>query len=201
MTLIIVAITAIVSIMAFNNSKLYYKYIFNAYQVIHRKEWYRIFTHALLHGNWPHLIINMLVLFSFGSGLERYFGHFFGVNSALLLGILYISAILISSVYSLYKEKDNPYYNAVGASGAVSAVVFASIFFAPLNKVYFFGILPIPGIVFAGLYLGYSYYMSQSNAQDNIGHDAHFYGAVYGFIFPLLVDPNVYNVFINQLFG
>lgn len=199
-TLLIVAVTAVVSIMAFQRRDIYHRFIFNAYQTVRRKEWHRLLTHALLHGSWEHLIINMLVLFSFGTALEGDFSRYLGMNSSLLFIILYVSAVLISSLYSLYKEKDNPYYNALGASGAVSAVVFANIFFDPLSMIYFFGILPIPGILFGALYLGYSYYMSKRGG-DNIGHDAHFYGAVYGFVFPVLINPGTFRIFIEQLFG
>lgn len=199
-TLFFVALTAVVSIYAFQRSELYYRLVFNAYQTLRRKEWHRLFTHALLHGSWEHLIINMLVLFSFGTALERDFSRYLDVNSAFLFVILYVTSVVVSSLYSLYKEKDNPYYNAVGASGAVSAVVFANIFFDPLSMIYFFGILPIPGILFGALYLGYSYYMSRRGG-DNIGHDAHFYGAVYGFIFPLFVDISSFKIFFNHLFG
>ena len=90
-------------------------------------------------------------------------------------------------------------YNAVGASGAVSAIVFASIFFAPMSKLLVFGILPLPAILFGILYLGYSYYMSKKSV-DNVAHDTHFWGAVFGFIFPMLIKPELYNVFLSQLF-
>lgn len=198
MTLFIIIVTAIFSIVAFSRPELMHRYNFNPYQVVHRKQWYRIFTHAFLHGSWEHLIVNMIVLFSFGRALWFYFYRYFGDNMIWLYLGLYVGGILISSVYTLIKEKDNFNYNAVGASGAVSAVTFACIFFDPLNKIYFFGILPIPGIVFGVLYLAYSYYMSKRNV-DNIGHDAHFWGAVYGFIFPILFKPSLLSNFFDNL--
>lgn len=198
-TIFIIIVTAIVSVVAFHRRELFHRYNFNAYQVFHRKQWYRVFTHALLHANWQHLIINMLVLFSFGTSLSYYFSIYFGDNLiALYLG-LYIGGVLISTLFTLIKEKDNFNYNAVGASGAVSAVVFACIFFNPLSKIFFFGIIPIPGIVFGGIYLAYSYYMGKKNV-DNIGHDAHFWGAVYGFVFPLILKPSLLSNFIDKLF-
>lgn len=200
MTFIIIGITALFSIIAFSRRDIMYKFQFNAYQVFHRKEWYRIFTHAVLHADYTHLIVNMIVLFSFGRAIEMYFSYYFGNHKILYFLLLYIGGILVSSIFTLLKHRNNPNYNAVGASGAVSAVVFASVFFAPLDKVLFFGILPIPGILFGALYLGYSYYMSKKNV-DNIGHDAHFWGAVYGFLFPLMVEPKMIHIFISQLFG
>lgn len=199
MTLLIIIVTALFSIAAFSRSELTYRYNFNPYQVVHRKQWYRVFTHAFLHANWEHLIINMIVLFSFGNALTRYFHVYFGDNLILLYLGIYVGGIIISSVFTLIKEKDNFNYNAVGASGAVSAVLFACIFFDPLNMIYFFGVIPIPGILFGVLYLGYSYYMGKKS-NDNIGHDAHFWGAVYGFIFPILLKPSLLSNFIDKLF-
>lgn len=198
MTLLIIIVTAIFSIVAFQQPELFYRYNFNAYQTYHRKQWYRVFTHAFLHANWEHLIINMLVLFSFGTALWKYLYIYFGQHILLLYLGLYIGGIIISTVFTLVKEKDNFNYNAVGASGAVSAVTFACIFFNPLSKIYFFGIVPVPGILFGVIYLGYSYYMGKRNV-DNIGHDAHFWGAVYGFVYPLILKPSLFSNFIDKL--
>ncbi|MDD2563532.1 MAG: rhomboid family intramembrane serine protease [Salinivirgaceae bacterium] len=199
MTVFIIIFTSLISIMAFSNSQLVNKYQFNAYSIFHEKEWYRLFTHALFHGSWMHLLINMLVLYSFGEFLIFAFRQFFTfIKPGLLFLIFYILATGIASLYSLRKHRNNRYYNALGASGAVSAVVFASIFFEPYQRILFFGILPIPGIIFGGIYLWYSYYMSKKGT-DNIGHDAHFYGAVFGFIFPLLIDPQLLLYFLERL--
>ncbi len=197
-TVLLITITSFISYYAFSNRRLFHKFMFNAYQVHHRKEWYRLFSHGFIHANWEHLIVNMLVFYSFGQALEMYFRLFLGSSTFYFL-FLYIGAIVVSSSYSLVKQKDNYAYNAVGASGAVSAVTFACVFFAPMQKIYLFMLIPIPGIVFAALYLGYSYYMSKKN-QDNIGHDAHFYGAIFGFFFPLLFNPSLIHVFFEGLF-
>jgi len=140
----------------------------------------------------------MIVLYSFGGAVESYFNQAFNNNWFLYYLLLFFGGLILSSVYSLIKHKDNHHYNAVGASGAVSAVVFCAIFFAPWNKILFFFILPIPGILFAGLYLAYSYYMSKRNI-DNIGHDSHFWGAVYGLLFPVIADPELLNYFLSEL--
>ncbi len=199
MTILIIIIASVFSVVAFQQPQLMYRYNFNAYQVYHRKQWYRVFTHAFLHANWEHLIINMIVLFSFGTSLWHYFYIYFGKNVLLLYLGLYVGGIIVSTIFTLVKEKDNFNYNAVGASGAVSAVVFACIFFAPMHKILFFGIVPVPGILFGVIYLGYSYYMSKRNI-DNIGHDAHFWGAVYGFVYPILLKPSLLSNFFNNLF-
>ena len=198
MTIVIIVITSLISILAFNQPQILYKYQFNPYQIIHRKQYARIISHAFLHANWPHLLINMLVLLSFGQSIERTFISLFGNLGIPYYLILYFGAILVSPMYSLIKNRNNYMYNAVGASGAVSAVVFASIFFAPWRQIYFFAIIPIPGIVFAALYLLYSWQMSKRN-RDNIAHDTHFLGAVFGFAFPVILDPGLFLEFIQQL--
>lgn len=197
-TLLIIIVTVIVSLAAFNRRELMYKYNFNAYQIVHRKQWYRLFSHAFLHANWEHLIVNMIVLYSFGNALYYYFYVYVGSDLLPLFLGIYIGGIVISSVYTLFKEKDNYNYNAVGASGAVSAVTFACIFFDPLNKIYFMMFLPIPAILFGVIYLAYSYYMGKKNI-DNVGHDAHFWGAVYGFIFPIIIKPSLLSNFFDKL--
>jgi len=199
MTEIIIVITTVISIAAFYNHNIMERLQFNAYQVYHRKEYFRMITHAFLHAGWEHLIINMIVFWSFGNAVERYFNMYFGSAGTYYYLVLYFGAILFSSLWSLFKQKNHYYYNAVGASGAVSAIVFSAIFFAPWNKIYFFGILPIPGIVFAILYLVYSYQMGKRNV-DNIGHDAHFLGAAYGFFLPIILRPSLLYDFINKLF-
>jgi len=196
--IIIIAITAVVSVVAFSQTELQWRYNFNAYQIVHRNQWYRLITHAFLHLDWMHLLVNMFVFYSFGKALIYYFYWIFGGHQLWYFLGVYFGGIIASSIYSLIKEKDNYNYNALGASGGVASVTFACIFFEPMEKVYFFGMLPIPGILFALLYLAYSYYMSKKN-MDNIGHEAHFYGALYGFIFPLLFKPELFLRFIEKL--
>lgn len=198
MTIIIIAITAISSILAFNRPQILYRYQFNPYQIIYRKQYARLISHAFLHANWTHLIINMLVLFSFGQSIERSFQELFGGLGVFYFLLLYFGAILVSPLYSLVRQRKNYMYNAVGASGAVSAVVFASIFLAPWRQIYFFGIIPVPGIIFAFLYLIYSWQMSKRN-QDNIAHDTHFLGAVFGAVLPIILYPGLLKEFIDQL--
>jgi membrane associated rhomboid family serine protease len=119
-------------------------------------------------------------------------------SGPLLYLLLYLSSIVLSSLSTVVRYRNQPDYAAVGASGAVSAVVFTYIFFAPLQKIYFYMVLPIPGILFGILYLLYSSYMSR-RSRDNINHAAHFWGAVVGFIYPLLLEPRLLRVFIENL--
>ncbi|HPX76380.1 MAG TPA: rhomboid family intramembrane serine protease [Bacteroidales bacterium] len=196
--LIIVIVTAIFTYGAWQREDVFRKFLLSPYEVVHRKRYYQIITHGFLHANWAHLIINMLVFWSFGSVVIQYFDILWGDFKNLMFLFFYLSAIAVSALFSIIKHKDNYYYSAVGASGATSAVVFASIFFNPWNKVYFFGILPIPGIVFGAIYLIYSYQMAK-RGKDNIGHDAHFWGAVYGFVFPLVLKPELWEYFYVRL--
>ncbi|PLX15061.1 MAG: rhomboid family intramembrane serine protease [Salinivirgaceae bacterium] len=199
MIIFIIVLTGIVSVYAFQQPEIMYRYNFSPYQIVKRKQWYRMLSHALLHADWMHLIVNMLVLYSFAIPLRFFFNLFFSyIPASIFILIFYILAIGASSIVSLVKHKDNPNYNALGASGAVSAVVFACIFFAPLEEILFFGVIPVPGILFGIGYLWYSWYMGKKNV-DNVGHDAHFYGAIFGFIFPLILRPELIHQFIYQL--
>ena len=128
MTIILIIITVAVSYAAFNSPKLMDQLQFNASKVYHRKEYHRLITHAFVHANWEHLFVNMIVLFSFGRAIESYFEFNFGRLHTLYFILLYVGGILFSNLYALYKYRNDYYYNAVGASGAVAAVLFASIF-------------------------------------------------------------------------
>ena len=199
-TWFIIGVTALISYMAFQNAGLMAKLQFNAAQIIQQKEYYRLISHAFIHANWPHLIVNMLVLYFFGRNMESYLAYYFGNRATAYFLMLYFGGILTSNIWSLIKNKNNYYYNAVGASGAVSAVLFATIFFDPLQPILLFAIIPIPGILFALAYLVYSYQMSKKK-NDNVAHDAHFLGALFGFIFPILLKPGLFDQFIDKLFA
>lgn len=193
----IILITLIISVYAWQDRTIFQKLLLSPYILVRNKEYHRLLTHGFLHGNWLHLIVNMLVFWSFGRVLLIYFNLIWS-NGNLVFLFFYLSAIVLSSLYSVVKHKDNYEYSAVGASGATSAIVFAYIFFEPWNLVYFFGVLPVPGIIFGIFYLIYSYKMSQKQI-DNIGHDAHFWGAVYGFCFPIIFKPQLIQHFIHSL--
>ena len=199
-TYIIIGVTSLVSYLAFNNPELMNKMQFNAAKIIHQKEYYRLISHAFVHANWTHLIVNMFVLYFFGRGIEQYFSYYFGNRVTAYYLMLYFGGILASNIWSLLTQKNNYYYNAVGASGAVSALLFAYIFFDPWDLLYLFAVIPIPGILFAVGYLVYSYRMGKRKT-DNVAHDAHFLGAVFGFVFPILVNPRLFAHFIDELFS
>ena len=199
-TLILILITAAVSILCFMGVLNINALKFNAYNVWHRKQWYRMFSYGLVHWGWGHLFFNMLTLYFFGTVVAQYFQAAFGSTSGIILYVVfYASAIAVSTVGDLIKYKNAPGYNAVGASGAVSAVLFASILFEPKMGIYIYLIpIPVPGYTFAPLYLLYCWYMAKRN-MDNIGHTAHFWGAVYGLVFPLVFRPDIFQHFLAQL--
>ncbi len=198
-TFFIIILTSSVSIYAFNNRQLFDKFKLNPYMVVQRKEYIRIFTHALLHADWGHLIFNMLTLYFFGTLVEKYFILIFPAGKLLFI-LLYILGIIVSSIPSILKNKNNHWYNSVGASGAVSAVLFAGILFDPHMSIFIMFIpIPIPAFLFGIAYLVYSQYMTRQN-KDNINHDAHFYGALFGFTFPILLKPALIGYFFTMLF-
>ena len=137
LTLIIVIITAAVSVLALNNKELFSKLLFSPFQVYHSKEYYRIITHAAVHGGWVHLFVNMYVLYIFGQTAERYFDVYDETFGELRYVILYLGGIVFATLPSLKKHRDNFSYNSVGASGAVSAVLFSCIAFNPTMPIIF----------------------------------------------------------------
>ena len=193
-------ITSFVSYKAFKDTSLDRRFIFNAYAIKRKKEWYRFFSHGLIHENWTHLGLNIYVLNLFGEKVEISFIAQFGlIRGTVNYLLLYICGLAVSSFYSYAKHQDNPNYNALGSSGAVSAVVFASIALFPMDKL---GIILIPfyipGVIFGALYLFFSNYMAKKQ-MDNIGHDAHFWGAVFGFLITFIFDPELIGNFISQI--
>lgn len=172
------------------------------YRVVHNKEYFRVISHAFLHADYVHLVVNMIVLLSFGSSVESIFknlaSHDVITSPYLHLAILTFIGITGSSVSTILKHRNDPDYAAVGASGLVSAIVFAHIFFEPMQKIYFYFAIPIPGLVFGILYLVYSSYMSRKQ-RDNINHDAHIWGAIIGFFYPIVMNPSLIRYFFENL--
>jgi len=195
-TIVIIAITVIVSLVAFSNDELLNKLIFYPACMNTPGEYYRFVTAGLIHADFIHLFFNMYVLYIFGENVEYVYTSFIG--KPYLFGVLYFFALIAASLPAFAKHRNNYYYRALGASGAVAAVLFSFVYYAPWTMLYLFGIVPIPAIVFAVIYLVYSAYAAKKG-QDNIGHDAHFWGAVFGFVFTLIFDPSHGQVFIQQV--
>ncbi len=199
-TVFIIILTAAVSITAFNNSEVFYRMKFNAFLIRSENGWYRFLSYGLLHADWAHLIINMFVLFSFGRLVEASFENLFGAKAIPYFLLLYVGGLIFSVIASYIKNRNNSYYNAVGASGAVSAVLFASIIMHPEGQIIMLLFpVPIPAFVFGILYLIYSAYMAK-RASDNVGHDAHFWGAVYGILLTIILRPRFLFEFLDYVF-
>lgn len=199
MTLTIIAITVIVSFIAMQRADIQAKLQFNAYLMKHGNEWHRGLTHALIHGGWVHLLVNMWVLWNFGTVAEEFLGAYRGSWGNLLYLSLYVGGVLFSSLPAYRRHQDNFAYNAVGASGAVSAALFSSIYFMPTMGIYIMFIpIAIPAFVIGPLYLAYEWYQDR-HSNDNVAHDAHFWGAAFGFVASVVLVPEQFGMFLKEI--
>ncbi len=196
--LIIIVITCGISILAFNNRDMLYRLMMNPYAVKHHKQFYRTISSGFVHADYMHLFVNMFVLYSFGRVLQDYYGLLFQEKALYYFLCLYLGGIILSDAPTYIRHQNNPGFNSLGASGAVSAVLFSYIFINPLQKVYAFMFLPLPGIIWGALYMGYSYYAGKRGG-DNINHDAHLFGAIYGILFTLAMKPELAIRFYNNI--
>lgn len=197
-THIIIFLTALISILTFNKTEVKNKLMFSPYRYIHEKKRWIIITHAFIHSDFLHLFFNLYVLYIFGPSLESYFlAHDFGI---IYYCSLYFLGIVFSTLPSIIKHNQNPSYFSLGASGAVSSVVFAYIIVYPLREL---GLLILPGIWLPGFIFGALYLISEhllsKKQYSNIAHDAHISGAVFGIIFIFLYDFNNILKFVQKI--
>lgn len=193
-TLIIIAITAIVSFMAFNNARLMNDLILWPPAITRSREYHRLVSYGLVHADFGHLLFNMITLFFFGRVVERFYTALLGT---LGFALFYILALVVSILPTYLKNKSNPNYRSLGASGAVSAVLFAYILMYPWSRIIVF-VVPMPAIVYALLYTVYSIFMDR-RGQGNINHSAHLWGAAFGVAFSLLMKPELVTHFLSQM--
>lgn len=187
-TLIIVALTAIISFSAFSNEKLVNDLIFYPPAVTNQNQWYRFISCGLIHADLTHLIFNMLSMYMFGKFVEEAFASIFDSKSTIIFLALYISALVVSLLPTYFKHKNDDHYSSLGASGAVSAVVFAGIFLFPTAKIGIFILPPIiPGFIFAPIYLLVSAQLEKKGG-DNVNHSAHIWGSLYGVAFVIIAS-------------
>jgi membrane associated rhomboid family serine protease len=171
----------------------------NPYAVVHKQQYYRLITSGFIHNGYVHLLFNMITLYFFGDVIEQIFRYYYGGSGIFYFLLLYFLGMLVADIPSLIKYRNQPNYNSLGASGAVSAVVFASILFNPTAKIcVFLPILCLPGFIFGVLFLLYSYYQGKRMA-DNINHDAHLYGALLGVVFSIIMEPTIIVSFFDQI--
>lgn len=187
-TIIIIIITVLVSVNAFNNPDVKFKMLFSPFKVKNNNEFYRFFSHMLIHGDYLHLFFNMFVLYSFGQIMEHSLVLSYGTAGLIHYVILYVVGGFVAGIWPYQRNHDNVHYMSLGASGAVSAVLFASILWYPNGGIYLMFIpFEIPSWLFGFLYLGFEFYMSKKG-KSNVAHDAHFGGAVFGIVYILLIN-------------
>ncbi|MFN3939905.1 MAG: rhomboid family intramembrane serine protease, partial [Chitinophagales bacterium] len=193
--------TGITSIMAFSNPAMKGASLFYPHLMQKSGEWHRFFTSGFIHADWLHLVVNMYVLYIFGDILELFLlPAYFNEKSRLVFLLLYLGGMLFSDLPSYAKQRNNPMFRSLGASGAVSSIVFACILMNPWQGGIGFIFLPgisVPPVIFGALYLIYTAYMSHRQ-MDNINHDAHFYGALFGLLLPGVLKPEIFTIFIDQ---
>lgn len=188
-TLIILVACVLASVSAFNNRDIFFKLDFQPYMIDQRKQWYRFISHAFIHADWGHLVINMFVLYQFGKFVEGAFAALFPDKWVLYFLMLYVGGILFSTIPGYARNRMNYAYHGVGASGAVSAIVYAFILIDPMAPLGIILIpIHIPAWIFGLLYLGLEYYLDK-NSKSHIAHSAHYFGAVFGLVFTFILEP------------
>ena len=195
-TILIIVATCVVSWMAFNNQRLADRLILWPPAIDRSKQYDRLITHGFIHADFGHLLFNMITLFFFGRAVEQVFVQKIGMIGYL---VFYLAAIVVAILPTYAQHRHDSHYRSLGASGAVSAVLFSFILMAPWSGIYLFFIpIPIPAIVYAVLYVSYSIWMDRRGG-DNINHSAHLWGAGFGVMFTLIMDPSVLSHFLSQL--
>lgn len=202
-TFILIIITVLVSIGGFSNHKIMDDLIFYPPAVSQRNQWYRFFTCGFIHADISHLLFNMISFYFFGRVVEEVFTAFFPQIGKMLYLFMYLSALLVSLLPTYFKNKHNENYRSLGASGAVSAVVFAGLIIAPDQLIYIYFIpIGIPGFIFAPLYLLLSALLARKGG-DNINHSAHIWGSIYGLIFIIIAGKvagyDIINYFLTTV--
>ncbi|MGQ4659466.1 rhomboid family intramembrane serine protease [Lysobacter sp. F6437] len=194
LTLILIAVTVLVSWLAFDRPRLLDRLILWPPAIDRQKQYDRLLTHGFIHADWQHLLFNMITLFFFGRIAEQVIGSMIGPIGFLLF---YLSAIVIAILPTYLRHRHDSRYRSLGASGAVSAVLFAFILVQPWSLIFVF-FLPVPAIVYGAFFVGYSIWMDRQGG-DNTNHNAHLSGAIYGVLFMLLMEPRIAGVFLQRL--
>lgn len=180
----LIAINVVISLIGFSNTDFLNKAMMWPYGVKRNRQYYRFISSGFIHADFIHLLFNMFSFYFFGTAIEYYFS-LYGLGGEPAYLLLYFLGIIISDIPSYLKHQDDPTYKSLGASGAVSAVIFACILFQPWGTILIY-FIPMPFIVFAFVYLGYCVYMSKKNI-GHINHDAHLWGSLFGLVFTMVL--------------
>lgn len=198
LTLILIILTVGISWYAWQNPSLLDKWVMNPVRVSKYNEYYRFITSGFIHADVGHLIFNMFSLYFFGEAMEMFLGQIFGPNGTFYYLALYMVGIVVSDLPTFLKHRKNNGYKSLGASGGVSALLFAFILLAPLQKVCLYFAICIPGFIFGAIYMAYSFYESRKMG-GRINHDAHLYGAIFGILFMAVLLPASIPNFFEQI--
>lgn len=194
-TFLLIAITGLVSWQAFNNRRLADRLILWPPAISRHRQYDRLIGYGFIHADWAHLIFNMITLFFFGRLIEQVMAQISG--SVLTFPLFYLGALVVSILPTYLKNKNNPNYLSLGASGAVSSVLFAFILLSPWSLIFVL-FIPAPAIVYAVFYVGYSLWMDKRGG-DQINHSAHLAGAAFGVLFMLCMEPGILGHFLQRL--
>ncbi|MHA4807159.1 rhomboid family intramembrane serine protease [Flavitalea flava] len=195
-TLSIIILTCLVSASAFKNNKIIDDLIFWPPAISIRHQYYRFITCGLIHADFMHLAFNMITLYFFGRIMEAHYMGELGLPHYWYL-ILYVGAVIVANIPTYLKRRDDYNYRSLGASGGVCAVLFAFVLLRPWATIYVI-VVPVPAIIYSVLFLVYSAYMSKRGG-DNVNHDAHFWGALFGVLLTIALRPSVVHIFLNEL--
>ena len=200
LTYILIGITGLISYQAFSNRQLFEKFLHHPYSEKREKSYYRWITSGFIHGDFTHLLINLFVFLSFGESVEKIFVANFGaLPGRLYFLLLYFGSMIAADLFTYFKHQDNSSFRSVGASGAIAGVVFSYVLFAPMNTLLVMFIIPMPAVLFAVLYVAYSFYASKKGMHQLFDHDAHLWGSIAGLIITILLIPESITHFVSEI--
>ena len=199
LTYVLMACIGGITYLAWQKPEWQKRLMLNPYLTIQHKEYWRLLTSGFVHNNGMHLLLNLFTLYFFGRAIEQIFSAYFTEEVLWLYPLFFMTAVIVANLPTVWKYRDNPGYNSLGASGGVSAFVLAFILFDPLRDLCLYGVFCLPGYLLGLLFIIYSIVMSKKGS-DNINHDAHLFGALYGLLFVWVLRPDTLQTFLNVFF-